>query len=147
MSAAGDQLRGFITAKRKKHGVFSWEGQRWEYDQLGPGKGIVYHRWQDENPKSSSEGMWVDCLLYYDAKGHLAGILNHYPYGAIDRDTGHMTERVGNVNVFVRPGKTEDEARQALLAECKSRWNRTETAWEPLPTTTLDGQHRLGGRR
>ena len=111
-----DDPRLLIASNRMKFGVFSWQGQCPQYDQLGDPGEIVYRRYFDN-------AIPIDTLLYYDKQGFLAGILNTYPVGAIVSG-GKMLEKPGNVNMFVRPDVDDDLAvTRALLAESKRRWN------------------------
>lgn len=135
----------WIKAQRERYGTFSFEGQKWHYDQMGPPGEIVYRQYYDDGsaePRGWGTQTHIDCLLYYGVGGRLVGILNHYPHGAWDKETGKQIERPGNVNLTLPEGDPHG-ARPKLLAEGKRRWNRGETPWEPH--AALDGGHRLGG--
>jgi len=118
---------------REQHGTYSWEGQRWQYDQLGPPGEIVYHRF-------SIESTPIDTLLHYDERGTLDGILNTYPQGHFD---GIWTEQSGNVNTFERPGLGGKVADQ-LMAEAARRWPGTR---ENIAEWKLRGNTPLLSRR
>lgn len=113
--------RTLIDSLREQHGMFSWEGQRLQYDQLGPPGEIVYQRYED--------GSAVDVLLYYSppdpkGRGRLIGILNHYPDGASNIASGEMLEPVGSCNVFIHPTFNQDDSvLQVLWTEARRRWN------------------------
>lgn len=120
-----------IQNARRTHGMFSWEGQALQYDQRNDPNTIVYQRFND------GQTTWVDCLLHYNDKGLLDGILNTYPYGTWDTETGLQTEIPGATNTFVRPGAPAS-VRQALVAEAKRRWpnslDERQPEFESAPT-------------
>jgi hypothetical protein len=142
-----------IERLRDRFGTFSWQGQALQYDQLGPSGEIVYRRYVEDNPRSTVEqGTLIDTLLFYDEQGVLAGILNHYPYGAIEKN-GNELEKPHSANTFARPGTDEDAINAALVAEAKRRWPtvRGEDIFVgPVPRPQLpgyidDAQHRIRG--
>jgi hypothetical protein len=138
-----------IAMARARYGVFSWQGQAPQYDQMGPAGGVVHHRYYD--------GTWpdlrvADTLLFYGDRGHLTGILNYYPQDCYERD-GTLLEKAGNVNLFVRPDIDHDHLAPVMIAEARTRWpdiqgetpvaltigNHTTRG----PLDTFDGQHRI----
>lgn len=144
-----------ITRNRWRFGTFSWQGQAPQYDQLGEPGEIVYRRYSAGGSVTSTLGSltWIDTLLYYDEQGYLAGILNYYPFGAVEHD-GVELEKPGNVNMFVRPDVDDDKmVSRAMFTESQRRWNvRAETPIRATVgtdtfTTTggafLDGNQRI----
>lgn len=133
--------RATIEYMRMRYGVFSWQGQALQYDQVGPPGEIVFRVFIDN-------GVAINTLLYYDPEVKLlAGILNHYPRGA-QRWDGAWLERPGNVNVFVHPDADDSEAVYAkLMAEATRRWPDliAPVQWEvPAPVGGyLDGNRRI----
>lgn len=90
-------------------GALSWESQACQYPAEG-GPGIVY--FSGDTPLGD-----VDCLLFYDRKKRLRGILNYY---AIDFPP---YEKAGNVNVWVHPSSQRRGIGTALVMEAFERWN------------------------
>jgi len=141
-----DVPRYTLNDKRTRYGMYTWEGQSLQYDQLGPPTEIIYRRF--------IEGMGnlvtIETLLYYDERGRLAGIANYYPETVVDVD-GNVVEKPGNLNLFIRPDQ-EVAAMAALTTETKRRWNVSEetpmqvTVGVHTATVSVgDGQHRLKG--
>lgn len=58
----------------------------------------------------------VDVLLFRNGKGHVVGILYHYPF---DCDL----EAKGNVNIFVRPDRRRRGIGSRLLREADARFD------------------------
>lgn len=114
-----------IQSLRGRFGTFSWQGQALQYDQLGAPDEIVYRRFTDDFVNSTvGRDTVTDTLLYYDEQGHLAGILNHYPYGAVEHD-GTVLEKPHNVNLFIRPDVdgSGNMVAKRLFDESQRRWN------------------------
>lgn len=83
---------------------YTWRSQERQFPKVGP-PGIGYAR------EEAANGKPVDCFVYRNRKGHVIGILYHYPEdsyetgfgGAVPR--GALLERAGNINVMVRPDR------------------------------------------
>lgn len=58
----------------------------------------------------------VDVLVYRNRKGHVIGILYHYPHDILP------WERAGNINVVVRADRRRRGIGSQLLAEAARRW-------------------------
>lgn len=111
-----DQPRATIESNRMRFGMFSWEGQAPQYDQLGEPGSVVYRRYTE------GQATWVDVLLHYDHQGRLDGIFNTYPFGAASHG-GEVLEKAGSSNAFIRPDVADPDALyQSLLAEGRRRW-------------------------
>lgn len=93
--------------------LFSWDSQANQYHAFDVADTVVYERHYAPDDKPS--GTPVDCLLYYDRQGTLAGILNHYP-------TTCDLEDAGNVNVWVRPDAQRQGIGRRLIADAARRW-------------------------
>lgn len=105
-----------VENNRMRYGMFSWQGQAMQYDQLGPPNEIVYRRYHE------GQATFVDCLLHYDKAGKLDGILNTYPFGAQSPD-GMVTEHPGSVNAFIRPDVADqDGLYKLMLTDARRRW-------------------------
>ena len=143
----------FIRWNRFKYGTFSWMGQAPQYDQFGE-PGITYRRFVDDWATSTvGDNTIIDTLLYYDASGGLTGILNTYPYGAIERD-GRVLDGPGNVSITLHP-QAEPRVKQELIAEAQRRWPKIDCNTEVqyclgasgVTTTTvgalIDGNRRI----
>lgn len=126
--------RTTIEHNRRKYGVFSWQGQAPQYDQLGPKGEIVYRQFVEY-------GNVINTLLAYDPEyGYLSGILNHYPYEVVDTQhrgdqlKGDVLQTAGSVNIFAHPGVSNSRTlRDQLLAEAKRHWpNLKEPDDDPL---------------
>jgi hypothetical protein len=76
-----------------RYGVFSWQGQAPQYDQLGPPGEIVYRRYFDGKALDSNAKATIDTPLHYYDDGHLDGIVNTFPFG----------KRGGKVNRAAEP--------------------------------------------
>lgn len=87
--------------------LFSWQSQVCQYPYVGE-PGITYM----EGP--TQEGI-VDCLLYRNDKGHIVGILNHFPWD------GHWEKR-GNCNIWVHRKWQRQGIGRALWEEAVRRW-------------------------
>jgi len=88
--------------------ALSWDSQAEQYPAQG-GPGIVYFAGE------TSLGT-VDCLLFYDRKKRLRGILNYY---AIDFPPW---EKAGNVNVWVHPSTRRRGIATQLVRAAMQRW-------------------------
>lgn len=108
--------------------LFTWDSQAKQYDKVGK-PGINYERHYatgcfDEigDPCDAP----VDCLLYRNNKGHIIGILNHYPTTSYESPflhaMKHPTETAGNVNVWVRPDRQRRGVGRKLITEALRRW-------------------------
>lgn len=87
--------------------AYPWESQVRQYPKAGE-PGISYFR--GDTPHGH-----VDCLLYRNRRGHVVGILNHYP-------TTTIWEKAGNVNVWVHPRRQRRGIGSALVTEAAKRW-------------------------
>jgi GNAT superfamily N-acetyltransferase len=107
-----------------------WKSQVRQYDKVGA-PGLTYEEHVvnvGTGPIITERGigrgtysMSIDCLLWRNNKGHLVGILNHYPVDCRDID-GRLLERAGNVNLWVRPDRYRRGIGTRLLAEANRRW-------------------------
>lgn len=88
--------------------ALSWESQAVQYPERG-GPGITY--FAGETPFGN-----VDCLLFYDRKKRLRGILNYY---AIDFPPW---EKAGNVNIWVHPEARRRGIATRLVRAAMQRW-------------------------
>jgi hypothetical protein len=160
-----------IEHNRARFGVFSWQGQAPQYDQLGPPGEIVYRRYFDGRPLDGKGKAIIDTLLHYDDRGYLDGILNTYPFGAANAD-GSKLDDPGDVTLTLRPDVDTPGGgvRALLVADALRRWpditvevevevelDRTILATGPLDGTVIvpepgihgvpvDGNRRIMGR-
>ena len=89
-----------------------WENQAPQYHSVKPDQpGIVYFRGQDPGMEHH-----VDCLLMFDEKLELVGILNMFNFDF------PPLERKGNVTMFTHPDKLRRGIGSALLDEARRRW-------------------------
>jgi len=116
-------------------GFLTWESQVRQYPKVGP-HGFHYERFAitiGTGPVLGRDltgairvgkGTYhseVDCILYRNRKGHLVGVLNHYPNDEHELN-GMILERAGNVNVFVRPNRRRRGIGRRLVHEAMRRW-------------------------
>jgi hypothetical protein len=97
--------------------AFTWKSQAEQYLNRGEPDGYRYER-HYANEHDAPPGAPVDCLLRFDEKGLLVGILNHYPEGGEDD-----LEQAGNVNLWVRPNRQRQGIATALLIEANRKWH------------------------
>lgn len=87
--------------------LYSWESQVCQYPYTGK-PGISYMLGPTE------EGL-VDCLLFRNEKGHVVGILNHFPWDGI-------WEKKGNVNIWINRRWQGKGVGEALWREAVQRF-------------------------
>lgn len=103
--------------------LFTWESQVRQYPKKDK-PGISYFRGEvdvaasDELTPDGLRAIFsttVDCLLYRNNKGHVIGILNHYP-------TATEFEQTHNVNIWIRPDRKRRGIGRKLIEEALRRW-------------------------
>lgn len=100
---------GELTATISQESMYDFDSQAKQFHKKGkPGPGYETHE---------VAGFPVECWLYRNTKGHLVGILYHYPEGGptvpiqrlnMDGEVELVVEPIespGNVNIFVRPDR------------------------------------------
>lgn len=100
--------------------IYSFESQVGQYPQNGP-QGISYFRGADD--WMEEQGKWVDCLLFRDENGRIRGILNHYPFELISPEDARVTEKSGNINIFIDPFYKNKQVGTKLLDEARRRYD------------------------
>ena len=100
--------------------IYSFESQVAQYPQNGP-QGISYFRGADD--WMEEQGKWVDCLLFRDENGRIRGILNHYPFELISPEDARVTEKPGNINIFIDPFYKNKQVGTKLLDEARRRYD------------------------
>lgn len=96
--------------------IYSWGSQARQY----PAKHEPGFRYTVEHADDIPQP--IDCLLWYDAKGVLRGILNRYPEGA------PPYEEPMAINIWVHPSRQQQGIGKALLAEAERLWGPID--WE-----------------
>jgi len=144
-----DMPRYVLHDKRSRYGMYTWEGQALQYDQLGPPGEIIYRRFVEQ----MATPITIETLLCYDNTGRLTGIANYYPEPVFEH-TGRQIEKPGNLNLFIRPDEGSKTVVAALTAETQRRWNVSEetpmqltVGMETRRVSVGDGQHRMKGFR
>lgn len=97
--------------------LLPWESQVCQYPKVGE-PGVSYFR---GDLPAAGEGVYVDCLLYRNSKGHVVGILNHYPIAT-------AWEAVNNVNIWVHPRRQRRGIGTILVTEAIRRWGTNLTS-------------------
>lgn len=110
----------------------TWESQAGQYPPTGP-PGISYFRGE------LNDQFYVDCLLYRDETGTLAGILNHYPMDI------PPLQHAGDKNIWVHPQRRRQGIGTALLLESFFRWGPRQTPHPNGPQLTDSGVRFLSG--
>lgn len=100
--------------------IYSFQSQVVQYPQNGP-PGISYFR--GASPWMEEQGKWVDCLLFRDDNGRIRGILNHYPFELTDPEDSSVTEKKGNINIFIDPLYKNKQVGTKLLDEAITRYD------------------------
>ena len=105
----------YIMAKpsKKDDEIYTWESQAAQYPVSGP-PGISH--FVAEVPPDIT----VECLLYREESGELAGIANYFP---VDIPPYEMA---GNWALFVRPEWRGQGIGTALMVEGMARWDYRE---------------------
>jgi hypothetical protein len=89
-----------------------WQDQEPQYREVKPERpGIVHFKGRQPGVAN-----WVDCLLMFDDKLELVGILNYFAWDF------PPWEVAGNFTVFTRPDRYRRRIATALLDEARRRW-------------------------
>jgi GNAT superfamily N-acetyltransferase len=116
-----EPARGELKMRANTEMALAWDSQAQQYARAGA-SGIRYERHQI--PKAWPPHAVSECLLYYDDKGVLRGILNYFPITAsVPLGNGWVAEeRAGSVNVWVDPARQRRGIASTLLADAVRRW-------------------------